>query len=111
LILLDKVTGERIDVNYAYGNAGYSAAAREAPSDCANLRAYLAEGYMLNFHFPKFARNDPVTDPEGDWNDVISGWFFSQYTYKEAVIHSALPTECIEKYQAVIDALAKKLEH
>jgi hypothetical protein len=66
---------------------------------------------MLIFRFPAYAKKDEVTDPNGNWNDVVSGWIFSQYSYRDNVFESKLPSECKEKYRLVIDALAKKLEH
>jgi hypothetical protein len=110
LILLDRTTGEKNKLIYLYGNAGYSPSAQGVPGGCAMLRRYLAEGYMLNFRFPRFAKDDPVTDPNGDWNDIVSGWVSTRYIYREEILRSDLPSECKEKYSLVINALAKKLE-
>lgn len=111
LILLDKVTGARYDVFYTYGNAGYSASAGGPLPNCDSLRWTLAVGYMLFFHFPKFAENDPVMNPDGDWNDYKSGYASSQYPGKEGFLASPVSSECKEKYRLVIDALAKRLEN
>lgn len=109
LILLDKSNGERIQVDYVYGNAGYSAAARFIPEDCELARKYLAISYMLVFHFPEFARNDPITDPKGYWNDVISGWLNATYTDPFELRQLKLPIECKDRYRLVVSALVEKL--
>jgi hypothetical protein len=75
------------------------------------MRQTLAIGYMLFFHFPKFAKDDPVMDPEGNWNDYKSGYAGSQYPGKENFLASPVSEECKAKYRLVIDALANELEN
>jgi hypothetical protein len=111
LILLDKVTGTRLDVSYSYGNAGYTSGATGPRPDCESVRWTLAEGYMLFFHFPKYAKDDSVMDPNGIWNDYKSAYVNSQYPGKDNFLASPVPDECKEKYRLVIDALAKELEN
>jgi hypothetical protein len=110
LILLDKVTGARYDVFYAYGNAGYSVGSTGPVPDCESMRWTLAVGYMLFFHFPKFAKIDPLMDPDGEWNDYKSGYINSHYPGKDNFLASPVSNDCREKYRLVIDALAKELE-
>jgi len=109
LILLDKLTNRRLNVFYAYGNAGYSEGGTGPRPDCESLRSTLAEGYMLLFNFPKFAKEDPVMDPRGIWNDYISGWINSQYPEKSGLLASPVTEECKQKYQLVMEAIAKRL--
>lgn len=109
LILLDKVSGERMQVDYVYGNAGYSAAAGFSPVNCEISRKYLAISYMLLFHFPEFAKNDPLTDPKGYWNDVISGWLNATYTDPLELRQLELPIECRSRYRLVVSAIIEKL--
>lgn len=109
LILLDKVTSTRLNIFYAYGMAGYTEGAAGPRPDCESMRTTLAEGYMLLFKFPKFAKEDPAMDPDGVWNDYISGWISSQYPEKSILLESPVSDECKQKYQLVIDAIYKKL--
>ena len=111
LILFDKVNKSRIDASYSYGNAGYTVGSTGMRSDCDSMRSTLAVGYMLFFHFPKFAKDDPAMDPEGIWNDYKSGYVESQYPTKQTFLNSPVSGECKEKYRLVIDALANKLEN
>lgn len=110
MILLDKKRERRIIIDYVYGNAGYSLSLKSVPIDCEDLRQYLGVGAMLYFNFPMMARLDELTNPEGEWNDVKSGWFSSFYTEKEEIMNSGLPSSCKEKYRVIIDALYKRLE-
>jgi hypothetical protein len=110
LILLDRITGARLNVSYSYGNAGYTTGATGPRPDCESLRWTLAEGYMLFFNFPKFAKDDPVMDPKGIWNDYMSAYVNSQYPGKDNFLASPVSSDCKEKYRLVIDALAKELE-
>nr|WP_314625391.1 hypothetical protein [uncultured Noviherbaspirillum sp.] len=109
LILLDKVTGTRLNIFYAYGNAGYTEGGAGPRPDCESMRSTLAEGYMLLFHFPKFAKEDPVMDPTGIWNDYVSGWINSQYPERSILLESPVSEKCMMKYRLVIDAIAEKL--
>lgn len=109
LILLDKSNGQRMRIDYVYGNAGYSAAARFIPEDCELVRKYLAISYMLVFHFPEFAKNDPITNPKGYWNDVISGWLNATYTDSFELRQLKLPIECKDRYRLVVSALVEEL--
>jgi hypothetical protein len=109
LILMDKSNGQRMQVDYVYGNAGYSTAAGFIPEDCELVRKYLAISYMLLFHFPEFAKNDPITDPKGYWNDVISGWLSATYTDPLKLRQLKLPMECKDKYRLVVSALVDEL--
>lgn len=111
LILLDRIVGTRLDVSYSYGNAGYTVGATGPRPSCESVRLTLAEGYMLFFHFPNFAKEDPVMDPDGIWNDYQSGYVNSQYPGKENFFASTVSEDCKEKYRLVIDALAKRLEN
>lgn len=99
LILLDKVTGTRLNIFYAYGNAGYTEGGTGPRPDCESMRSTLAEGYMLLFHFPKFAKEDPAMDPAGIWNDYVSGWINSQYPEKSILLASPVPDDCKKKYR------------
>lgn len=109
LILLDKVTGTRLNIFYAYGKAGYTEGGAGPRPDCESMRTTLAEGYMLLFHFPKFAKEDPAMDPDGMWNNYISGWINSQYPEKSILLESPVSDGCKQKYRLVIDAIYKKL--
>lgn len=111
LILLDRTSGNRLDVSYSYGNAGYSAGSTGRRPDCESVRKTLAEGYMLFFHFPKFAKVDPAMDPDGEWNDYKSGYVNSQYPGKENFLASPVNDDCKKKYSLIIDMLAKELEN
>lgn len=110
LILIDRLAGARYEVFYTYENAGYSAGSRGPVPDCESMRWTLAVGYMLFFHFPKFAKDDPVMDPDGEWNDYKSAYVNSHYPGKKNFLSSPVPDECKERYRLVIDALAKELE-
>jgi hypothetical protein len=112
LILLDKVTGARIEIPYKAGNAGYDMTPmsfnNEFSGKCEEARVKLAIGYMLLFRFPKFAKNDPVMDPEGIWNDYGGGWLRSEHWAMDQQYRDSLPDDCLEKYRLVIDALKEK---
>lgn len=111
LILLDRTNGTRLDVSYSYGNAGYSAGSTGLRPDCESVRRTLAIGYMLFFNFPRFATDDPVMDPKGNWNDYPSAYINSQYPGKENFLASPVSDDCKEKYRLVIDVLSKELKN
>lgn len=94
LILLDKITGTRFNIFYTYGNAGYTEGGASPRPDCESMRSTLAEDYMLLFHFPKFAKEDPAMDPAGIWNDYVSGWINSQYPEKSILLARPVPDDC-----------------
>lgn len=50
-------------------------------------------GYMLFFHFPKFAKVDPFMSPDGDCNDCRFGYVNSQCLGEEDVLASAVSDE------------------
>jgi hypothetical protein len=109
LILLNKVTGARLNIFYAYENAGYTEGGTGPRPDCESMRSILADGYMLLFHFPKFAKEDPAMDTDGIWNNYISGWISSQYPEKSTLLGSLVFGDCRKKYRLVIDAIEKSV--
>ena len=109
LILLDKVIGTRLNVFYAYGNADYTEGGTGPRLDCESMRSTLAEGYMLLFHFPKFAKEDPAMDPAGIWNGYVSGSINFQYPERSILLESAVSEKCIRKYRLLVDAIVEKL--
>lgn len=110
MILFDKERNQRVVVDYVYGNAGYSPSLKSVPATCDDLRQYLAVGAMLYFKFPMTARRDDLTNPDGEWNDIKSAWFYSFYMEKEEILSSDLPSSCKEKYKFIIYALSERLE-
>jgi hypothetical protein len=114
MILRDKVSGARIEIPY---KAGYAGADKMPMSfntqfqgSCEATRLKLAVGYMLHFHFPKFAMDDAAMSPRGKWNDYGDGFFWSEYWELSDSSLDNLPDDCREKYRLVIDALKTKGE-
>lgn len=114
MILRDKVSGARIEIPYKAGRAGLEKTPMsfnaEFQGNCEAMRLKLAVGYMLHFHFPKFAKNDPAMNPQGGWNDYGGGFFWSEYWEMGDGRLRELRDECREKYRLVIDALKTKGE-
>lgn len=112
LILLDKVTGERLEVPYRFGLAGITKLPMRRGNGfegtCEALRVNLAIGHMLLFHFPEFAKKDPVMAPGNIWNDYASGWMRSEFWAIGEEELSRVPDDCVEKYRLVIDVLKKE---
>lgn len=112
LILLDKITGARIEIPYKAGNAGHDMTPMIIDSEfsegCEEARVKLAVGFMLLFHFPRFAKADPIMDPQGIWNDYGVGWLRSEYWAMSKQYMRSLPNDCLEKYRLVIDELTGK---
>jgi hypothetical protein len=114
MILRDKVSGARIEIPYKAGYAGWDKTPMffntQFQGGCEAVRLKLAIGYMLHFHFPKFAKNDVAMNPQGKWNDYGGGFFWSEYWEMSDSRLNELPDDCREKYRLVIEALKTKGE-
>lgn len=112
LILLDKITGNRTEIPYKAKSAGYGMTAMSIESEFwgnyEETRIKLAVGYMLLFHFSKFAENDPIMDPKGIWNSYSGGWLRSEHFTMGKKFLRSLPDYCQAKYRLVIEQLRSK---